>query len=453
MQYSEREVKSLHLLSDNEELSKRFAVPADLNIMTWVVLLVIALAITGAILFRVDKIVPAQGVLETRARLFDVRTAQPGFIDAILVQEGDEVVAGDVLLRLDTEQIEYDMASLQQEQLTLARGVWTEFYQVEAFLPEETRAAMAASLVDISDPISTLGYSGYLSQALPQLLLMMDQTMAATEGRITSARQQLSLVDRTLTLEADELSRLQRLVTQGIENRQQLDQQRKRVLELESQKASLQAAFSGDERELDRLRVEQQQQRDRFVLDSLLRLQEQHDQYRQAALRLSALQRTLNDMSVQAPINAIVDAIHVRGEREVLEQGANLMQLRPMFNREDLEIDIQIPSNYAVWVEPGMTFRASSLGNNPDDHGYIHGYVSFVSESTEEINGQRVYRMRGHITEINLSERADRLGAAETFLRPGLQLSVEVKTGERRLINYIFDPFTKYLRTAMSEPS
>lgn len=453
MQYSDREVKSLHLLSENEELSKRFAVPADLNIMTWIVLLVIALAITGAILFKVDKIVPAQGVLETHARLFDVRNAQGGFVDTIAVREGDTVKQGDLLLRLDTEQAEYEIARLEQEQATLARGVWTEYYQIAAFLPDTTRAVIEQSIGDIPDLVSAVGYVEYLSQSLPSRLQMMDQTLAATEGRILSSAQQLAIMDRTLAMEGDELSRLQRLVTQGIENRQQLDQQRKRLLELEAQKASLQSALSSDERELTRLQVEQQEQRNGSVLAGLLALQELRDQYRQTSLMLAAQQRSYRDMTVLAPIDAIVDAIQVRGEREVLEQGATLMQLRPQFSREDLEIDIQIPSNYAVWVEPGMTFRASSLGNNPDDHGYIHGYVSFVSESTEEVNGQRVYRMKGVITDINLSERADRLGAAETFLRPGLQLSVEVKTGQRRLINYLFDPFTKYLRTAMSEPS
>jgi hypothetical protein len=124
--------------------------------------------------------------------------------------------------------------------------------------------------------------------------------------------------------------------------------------------------------------------------------------------------------------------------------------LRPEFRRDDLVIEIKIPSSFAVWVEQGMEFRASALGNNPDDHGYISGTVAFVSKSTSEDKaGARYFRMIGRITDFDLSAR----GLEPAFLRPGLELSVEIKAGKRRLINYIFDPFTKHFRNALKEPS
>ncbi|MFC3851428.1 HlyD family efflux transporter periplasmic adaptor subunit [Salinispirillum marinum] len=453
MQYSFKEIHALNLLNDNPEFSKRFNIPFDLKLMTIVVLCVIAAAITGAILFKVDKIVPAQGVLETRARLFDVRSTQAGFIDQILVEEGQHVAAGDTLVRFDTEQLELEIARLEREQQTLARSIWTEFYQIHAHVPAATRTQLTATLTDIPDSVSVLGYDGYLARTLNDTLAALTQKMQSIDSRKQSTERQLALTQQAFALEQDEFHRLQRLVDQGIENRVQLEQQRKRLLELEGNQESLRANLLADQHEQDRLQLEREQRQNEFVLERLLRLHEQRDQYEQVNLRLAVQQRTLRDQDIRAPFAAVVDAIAVRGQREVLDQGATLVQLRPLFDQDDLEIDIQIPSNYAVWVEPGMTFRASSLGNNPDDHGYIHGYVDFVSESTDVVEGQRIYRMKGRITEINLSERSDRQGAAETFLRPGLQLSVEVKAGERRLINYIFDPFTKYLRTALREPS
>jgi hemolysin D len=97
-----------------------------------------------------------------------------------------------------------------------------------------------------------------------------------------------------------------------------------------------------------------------------------------------------------------------------------------------------------------MEFRASAQGNNPDDHGYISGTVEFVSKSTtEDKAGARFFRIIGRITDFDLSAR----GLEPAFLRPGLELSVEIKAGQRRLINYIFDPFTKHFRNALKEPS
>jgi len=77
--------------------------------------------------------------------------------------------------------------------------------------------------------------------------------------------------------------------------------------------------------------------------------------------------------------------------------------------------------------------------------------VTFIASSStpDEATGQRFYRMKGRIVKIE----ALRTAARNTLLRPGTELSVDIQAGERRLINYVFDPFSKYLRKALSEPS
>ena len=174
------------------------------------------------------------------------------------------------------------------------------------------------------------------------------------------------------------------------------------------------------------------------------------DAHQQTKFELAKKQRQRKDMIIRSPIDGTVDGVAIKGSEEFLSANSSLITLRPLFRKDDLLIEIQIPSAYAVWVKPGMSFRASALGNNPDDHGYINGVVDFVSESTSEATagGNRVYRMIGKITKFDLSAR----GLEPAFLRPGLELNVEVKAGKRRLINYIFDPFTKHFRTAFSEP-
>jgi multidrug efflux pump subunit AcrA (membrane-fusion protein) len=49
-----------------------------------------------AIIVKVDKIVPAKGMLETKAELFEVRNTQQGFVAKVHYQEGEAVSAGDL---------------------------------------------------------------------------------------------------------------------------------------------------------------------------------------------------------------------------------------------------------------------------------------------------------------------------------------------------------------------
>ena len=446
MQYSFKEIHALNLLSDNPEYAKRFNTPADLKIMTLIILLVVATAVTCAIVFKVDKIVPAQGVLETQAKLFQVRNPASGFVKTIHVEEGQEVAPGDALVTFDTELMDLEIARLHHELDILSRSVWTDYYQIREWLDDATLASLADRLQSVPNPIEALGYKGYLERSLHHSLEALDQTLQGLTTRETTLSRQLGLLNDSLALEEAERARLERLHSRGIESQNAVDTQQRRVLDIQSSRESLISEQNTTRTEIEKLSVERAQLKDNFILERLLRLQDQLDQYFQTTNRLASQQREREDMTIKAPFAAIVDKVQARGQHEVMEAGTPLVDLRPTFDQDDLEIDIQIPSNYAIWVEPGMEFRASSLGNNPEDHGRLHGVVGFVSKSSEVIEGKRVYRMTGTITRLEVTN-------PDTFLRPGLQLSVEIKAGERRLINYLFDPFTKHLRTALSEPS
>lgn len=449
MQYSFKEIHALNLLSDNPEYSKRFNVPIDLKVMTCLILLVVAIAVTCAIIFKVDKIVPAQGILEARAKLFEVRSPQAGYIDTIHITEGMKVEQGDELVSFDTELMDLEVDRLRQELATLTRAIWSDFYQIQEWLAPATRASLSRNLKTVPNPLQGEEYQGYLKRALRHLLVAQDQSLTGLGIRQADLARQIELLVVSVRIEHSEFNRVQRLHEQGIESRSAVDIAQRTLLELQSNLESLRAELNTNQTEESRLLVERDKLKDDFILERLLRLNDQLDQYRQTQSRLSSQLRQRDDMTVRAPFPAVVDQVFARGRHEVMEGGAPLLELRPLFNSDDLEIEIRIPSNYAIWVEPGMEFRASSLGSNPDDHGRLHGTVGFVSRSSESANGadgQRFYRMTGIITKMDIVN-------AETFLRPGLQLSVEIKAGERRLINYLFDPFTKHLRTALSEPS
>lgn len=451
MHYSFREIHTLNQLSDNPEYSRRFNTPIDLKIMTLVILIVLATAVTSAILFRVDKIVPAQGVLDTQAKLFEVRTAYQGFVQAIHVEEGMAVATNEALITFDTELRDREIERLQQELGTLSRSVWTDFYQISAWLEEPIHQALTEQLLRVPNPIEALGYQDYLERALEQSLMALDQSIFGLETQQTTLQRQLQWVDQSIIMEEHEMERLERLRVSGIESRSTVADQERTLLNLKADRESLRSNQENSGAERDRLIAERTQLKDDFILERLLRLQEQLDQYRQAESRLASRQREREDMTLRAPFPAIVDQVLTRGRHEVIEAGSPLVKLRPSFEQQDLEIEILTPSNYAIWVEPGMEFRASSMGNNPEDHGRLHGTIEFISESSEVVDntttsGQRFYRMTGTITRMDINN-------PETFLRPGLQLNVEIKAGERRLINYLFDPFTKHLSTALTEPS
>ncbi len=450
MDYNFGEIHALNLLSDNPEYSKRFNTPKDLKIVTWLILLALAIAVIVAIIVKVDKIVPAKGMLETKAELFEVRNAQQGFVSKVLFEEGELVSAGDVLVEFDTRLLELDIAGLLQNVSALERNLWSDAYQLKPVLEAADYQAIRSLLNQVQDPFKTLGWRHALVAPLEQNLAQLHHSQMEARQQAVHTKGQLSIADQSLSMDEAELTRSQTLLQKGIESIAEMEQKQRQMLDSRSRQAELQSSLAQLKARQQQLDTDIAKLKSDYVLERMVRFYDNLDRLEQTKINLQRQQRLLSDMVVRAPISGSIDGVVIKGPGELLDANATLLTLRPQFNREDLVIEIQIPSSFAVWVEQGMEFRASAQGNNPDDHGYISGTIEFVSKSTSEDKaGARYFRIIGRITDFDLSAR----GLEPAFLRPGLELSVEIKAGQRRLINYIFDPFTKHFRNALKEPS
>lgn len=451
MQYSFKEIHALNILSDDPIYSKHFNTPPDLKVMVCIIFACFMAAIIGAILFKVDKIVPAQGVIDTKAELFEVRNSTAGFIEHMLVREGDNVSKDQLLVQFDVELMDLQIDQSKQQLANLSRNLWTNFYQIEALIDPTTTQNLIDSLNDVDNPIKRLGYQDYLSKPFFEARAVNFQAQKSLAEQWQSAKKQYENLKLRIVLQDQELKRVSQLYRDQIESKATLDQTKADMLALESQLESIDETMLSLASAREKLEKEQLQTESTYILDRLVRIHDQLDSYHTTAFQLTSLERSRKDLSITSPIAGTIDSLVIQGDHERISEATTLLSIRPSFEEKDLEIDIEIPASYAIWVEPGMVFRASSLGNNPEDHGYIMGKITFIAASTQKSDktAERVYRMKGKITEFT----ALRPDAKETLLRPGSVLSVEIRAGERRLINYIFDPFTKYLRTALSEPS
>jgi len=450
MKYSFDEIHALNLLSDNAEYSKRFNTPKDLKVVTLIILFILAVILAVAILFKVDKIVPAKGVLETKAELFAVRSNQQGYVHEVHVIEGDTVKADDLLVSFDTRLLDLDIDSLEQRLTSLSRALWSDFFQLAAIVPIGKQNELQARLASIPQPLVQTGWQAALTAPIEQALYQNEQAQLEVTTQRQQRQQELAVQHQALTMDQRQLLSMESLLTKQIESRVNVEQQQRQVLDTQSRINSTTSSIALLLLQEQRLNTDRTKLLSDFELERMERFYNNWDEYQQVNIELAKQTRIRQDMVILAPIDGTVDGVAIKGPKELLSANSTLLNLRPIFKQDDLLIEIQIPSSFAVWVEPGMPFRASAQGNNPDDHGYINGVVDFISESTSEDKqgGTRVYRMIGKITEFDLSVR----GLEPAFLRPGMELNVQIKAGKRRLINYIFDPFTKHFRTAFSEP-
>ncbi|MEB3336109.1 MAG: HlyD family efflux transporter periplasmic adaptor subunit [Leptolyngbyaceae bacterium] len=199
----------------------------------WTLMGVTTVVITWACVAQMEEAIPAQGKLEPEGTVAEVQAPVGGVVKEILVQDGQQVNQGDLLITLDPEVAQAQQASLQKIRLTLKRE--NDFYQ-----------ALLSGL-----PISRVTELSGLT-SLPTGALSLTQNRAALVAENQLYRMQLSGDSQGVGLTLEQQARL-RASQAELNSRTNADQLEVKQLERQLEEAKIQLASAQD-----LLKVEQQ---------------------------------------------------------------------------------------------------------------------------------------------------------------------------------------------------
>ena len=182
--------------------------------VTWTLIGTTVFGVGWLALARTEEIVVAAGQLEPVGSVQDIQMPVGGVADQILVEEGDSVKAGQVLMKLDTEATEEQRLSLEKtiklkrEQLTLKQEEKHNTMQVnqEEVLMLENNLELQAEILKRYEQLKSAGAFSevqYLSQ---------QNVVAEIQGRLMQSKadrlRQMALLDQQTAQLKSELADL-----------------------------------------------------------------------------------------------------------------------------------------------------------------------------------------------------------------------------------------------------
>jgi HlyD family secretion protein len=398
-------------------------------------------SIAGAI------VAPGQLKVETNRQV--VQHPEGGVVGEILVEDGDRVKAGDVLIRLDGTLLRAELAIVESQLFeSLARiGRLTaeqELAERIAFDPELLEVAAAqpevASLVDGQRRLfeARMDTKRRETAQLRERQSQLREEIRGIEAQREALGRQLGFIEGELR---DQRGLLERGLTQT-----------SRVLSLEREKARLEgqigaftaqiAQSEGRITEIDIQITGRDAMRLEEAITELRDLTSKAAELREK--RLSALE-TLSRLEVRAPRDGLVLGKTVFAVRSVVRPADPIMYIVP--TEEALVVASQVPVTDIDKVYPGqparLRFSAFSSRTTPE----IDGSVKKVSADalTDERSGLSYYTAEIAISEAGLAQ-LDGL-----TLVPGMPVEAFIQTGERSPLSYLMQPLTDYFNRSMRE--
>jgi HlyD family type I secretion membrane fusion protein len=378
-----------------------------------------------------------------------------GIVKRLLVEEGERVQEGQVLLELDDTDLRAEAKVLTTRFITLA----ATRSRLEAERDGRDRIEPPAAFAELEEADRALAEQALRVQAdrmeararsLENETSMLTQRIEQLNAQIEGFEAQMASQERQGELLAEELEGTRSLADRGL-----TPQTRVRALErdaaategqraeYDAQVASAREQIAGQELEIIQLR----RAHDDAVMEEL---QDVEQALSEVEPRREAVIAQVARASLRAPATGLVVGLGVHTESGVIAPGDVLMEIVP----EDRPLVVQArvnPSDIDA-LEAGARAQIRLTAFPQTEAPILYGELSRVSADrmVEEKTGAPYYLAETVIAPEEL-ERVEsiRNGAAE--LRAGMPAEVVFPTGTRTALQYLIEPLSRRLRHSLRE--
>jgi hemolysin D len=426
----------------------------------WLICSAVAIGLIGAYVGTLDIHAVAQGRIHPSGRSKVVQPFEAGRVVAIKVENGSKVSAGDVLLELDSTETSADR-EVQASDLASANAEMVRRTVAVAIVKAKSYAPRPIEFpVGTDEPIRRREEQ-VLRAELEQLnAARASATAQISEQLATRNRLRTSIVAREKLIE---------LAKERSDTRNELNKQgalsRAMVIDSLQQYETQMVALVGErgqlleaEAAIDRLERKLEELSSQFITEQTQKIAEAERKIARFEQELIKAKSKSERTHLRAPINGTVQSLSVTSLGQVVAAGQALLTIVPRDG--PIEIEALIQNQDIGFVNEGQNAVIKVEAFPFTRYGTINGVVTKVSRDavdereaaqigdptagTRGSAGQGAAGGRGQNlvfpASISLERRAMWINGKEIPLSPGMVVSVEIKTGDRRLIDYVLSP-------------
>lgn len=375
-----------------------------------------------------------------------IQHLEGGIVAELLVQEGDLVERGQLLLRLDqtSASVAEDVIRGQlqstralEARLIAERDGLEKIPFAEELLTDAT--ADTQELVQGQERIFSARSTAFDGQVeiLQQRVGQLRRQIEGLDAQVISKAQQIALIE-------DELSGLRELYEKGYTSRTRILSLEREAARLDGERGQHEADIARAEVAVGEARLQVLQIRNSFIEEVVAELREVQTQLFDLRDRLRGATDVVDRTEISSPQRGIVIGMQVFTKGGVVPPGRTIMEIVPIDERLVIEARLEPTDIDVVSIGLEAEVRFSSLSQRGVP--ILLGRVTRVgADALADQQGIPYYAVR---VEVGPDELA--LLEGETLV-PGMPAEVIVKAGEQTVVEYLVRPLTDILVYAFRE--
>lgn len=447
--------------------------PSPIRIgLIWAICLLVVVAIAWSYFGRIDIIAIAQGKVQPTGRVKTIQPLETGRVVALHVENGQHVNAGDVLVELDASE------ALADERA--AESAWTAF-TAESL---RRRAAIEAAETQRMSPPPAIAWPAEIPAAVTERearvlrgdLAQLGAVLQSFDAQIAQKQEEEKRLDATVHAQEELIKTLGQRVTMRKNLLSRGSAPKAAVIDALETLQSQQTALATQRGQLIEARAsakvlekERRKTIDSFLAENSQKLAEAERQVDDLRQKFSKAHVKTGHMALTSPISGTVIGLSVTTKNQVLTTSEELMRIVP--DDVALEIEAYVQNKDIGFVTPDQSaivkveaFPFTRYGTldarvvrvahdaipEPDALN-IEGNPNRPAKSGNFVGGgQRTQNLVFPVTLVTAKPSMD-IDGVDVPLTAGMAVQVEIKTGKRRILEYLFSPLVEASSRAMKE--
>lgn len=400
------------------------------------------IAIVFACFAQMDIVVSTQGKVIPSGKSKVMQPLEPGIVRTIAVHDGQTVRAGDVLLELDSTNTDADRDRIQREVWESEADMLRSNAQLAGRVGFQPSVGMPKDIT--FNQIAML--QGRMAEQHAKLAAL-DADMAKRRADTDAIASNIAQLENSLPLikqkhqMREDLAKTGHVAQTGlIETRLELINAEKELAvqgnRMKESQASYNAALQQRLQAIAEFRAR--------TSTELVEAMKKHDAARQELLKASQ-RRELQ--TLRAPIDGVVQQLAVTTVGGVVTAAQALLTIVP--EHTQLELEAQVMNRDIGHVKVGQRVINKVETYDFTRYGYIEGEVLWVG--TDAVQDQKmglVYPVR---IKLGQMQTPNAVNGRTGLVTAGMNITADIRTDQRRLIEYFVAPLMRYKQEALRE--
>ncbi len=410
------------------------------NLLLWLIIGFFLVALLWAGFTEIDRTVRGMGRIVPSTKMQIISNLEGGIVDAVLVRTGQEVKAGDPLVRLDPTQSGGELGSGSAQVDALAAKIRRLEAEVSGRGP--LFPSGAGGLIDIERAL----YRARIAE--------LSSLQSAGEARITAANRAVSeaqsiyAAKRSMAATAQaELNAIRPLVERGIEPRMTLVRATGNVQSASSEAAAASAAIARAQAGIAEARASMNQQVQDWRSRSANELTTARAEYEARRSTLPTLEARAQRSLVVAPVNGRVNRVLVSTRGGTVPPGGPILELVP--SEDGLLVEAMLSPKDIGTVRIGQIAKVNLTAYDSSIYGSLKAKVTAISPDAviNEKTGESHY-----IVEVRTDDTAlVTKGGKRLPIGIGMVADIALLGDKQTVLDYLLSPLSRLKDQAFRE--